>query len=259
MINLKKIHIAVLYRYLILELKCKIWMVYFHLFWQNAQTSTLCWCRWFSCLLNQRNQRHLALFDHHHGTPREPEGQTWKTSCFGLLLSVRDTLRERQLSKCGVSSSVPSSCCSTGVLRFTNTHTHTHARTHTHRLQSHTACFQSIYLWDGHWNFYHSRRTVSSPVDYAPLQLREGGLGIAQAPVWRKLEPKSRRLALGKFALVCVWERDGVLPAAPAGQQVTQRWKGIADIPESFPIKISTLVVEPAWWHVFMSARWQPN
>lgn len=131
------------------------------------------------------------------------------------------------------------------IHKHTHTYAYTWMHTHTHTRIDHstTLLIFKVYLRDGHWNFYHSRRTVICGLCAPPAE--GGGSGIAQAPAWRKLELKSRRGVFGKFTQVCVWEREGVLPDTSAGQQVTQRWEGIADIPENFPIKIQYL---PLWW-----------
>lgn len=126
-----------------------------------------------------------------------------------------------------------------------------HTHKYTHRVQSHAACFWSVCLWNGHWIFYHSR---CSPVNYVPLQLREGARGLLRLPSGESLswnQGKGRRVSL----LRCAFERGTRF----SQKRVTQRWEGVADIPESFPIKMCTLVVEPACWHVYMSTRWQPN
>lgn len=131
------------------------------------------------------------------------------------------------------------------------THTHTHA--HTHRLVPHSLF--SKYLRAGRpLELLSLSEDCHFTCGLCAPPAEGGGSGIAQAPIWRKLELKSSRGVLGKFTLVCVCERDKVLPDTLAGQQVTRRWEGIADIPETFPIKISTLVLEPARWHVYVCA-----
>lgn len=84
---------------------------------------------------------------------------------------------------------------------------------------------------------------VSPPVDYAPLQLREGARGPLGLPSGESLSWNQREVHWVSFDIwVCVFERDVVLPDALAGPQVSLRLEGVPDIPESLTCVYDSLI-----------------
>lgn len=237
----KNTNIAALYRNLTLELKSILGVFYFRLFWPQVQRCTLCRCRWFAGLPESESSLSFWSSPRPEGLKDGPEKPAASDYYFSEGHRQGETIEKSVESPPPCRPPVgPPECC--------DSHTHTQSAV--------PHCLFVERLPVGRPLDLLSHLEDTSPVDYVSLQLREG---LWDCSGWRKCELKSRRGALGKFTLACVWERDGVFPNAPAGQQVTQKWEGITDIPEKFPIKISTLVVEPACWHLFMSAWWQPN
>lgn len=159
--------------------------------------SNPCWCKWSLCLQTQKSQRHFALFGHCHGVPRGTDRYTWKTSCcfqqgarFG-----RDNW---------VSAESPPPCRPPAVplLWFP------HAESHFCLCSLSSSSFLlSHFVPVGRPRRQHlgllALLEVSPPVDYAPLQLREGARGPLGLPSGESLSWNQREVHWVRF-LWCV-------------------------------------------------------